>query len=94
MSGALGDVGEVPVTEVKRLRKDWRMSCDVSAATEGLASEALLILQPFRRRFTYVTDTSPTSSGEPPIQDLEVCNCNFRISCIKTSYRALILTPN
>ena len=36
------------------------MSCDVGEATEGLANEALLILQPFRLRFSYVT-------GEPPV---------------------------
>ena len=56
------DVGEA---------KDWRTSCDVSEATEGttegLANEALLILQPFRRAFTYVTDNSLTSPGEPPM---------------------------
>ena len=44
------------------------MSGDVSEATEGLANEALLILQPFRRRFTYVKGTSPTSPGEPPMK--------------------------
>ena len=47
------------------------MSCDVGeateGATEGFANEALFILQPFRRRFTYVTGTSPTSPGEPPM---------------------------
>ena len=40
------DIGEV--------RKCWRMNCDV-----GKATEALLILQPFRH-FTYVTTHSPT----------------------------------
>ena len=46
-------------------------ACDVSEATpegtEGLANEALLILQPFRRHFTYVQSTSRTSPGEPPM---------------------------
>ena len=55
MGGSLGDVGEGPVTHVKRRRKDWRVSCDVGEAMEGLANEVLLILQPFRHRFTYVT---------------------------------------
>ena len=41
------------------------MSCDVSEATVGLANEALLILQPFRRRFTHVTGSSPMSPDEP-----------------------------
>ena len=36
--------------------------------TEGLANVALLILQCFRRRFTCVTSTSSTSSGEPPME--------------------------
>ena len=47
---------------MKRPRKDWGMSCDVGEATEGLANEALLIIQFFRhlfylrhRHFTYVT---------------------------------------
>ena len=47
------------------------MSGDVAEetkwATVGLATVVLLILQLFRRRFTYVTNTSPTSSGEPPM---------------------------
>ena len=63
------DVGEVSVTNAKRRRKDWRMSCDVSEATEGaterLANETLLIVKPFRCRFTYVTGIPPMSPGEP-----------------------------
>ena len=43
------------------------MICDVSEAAVGLANGALLILQPFRRRFKFVTSTSPTSPGEPPM---------------------------
>ena len=38
MGGSPDDVGEVPVTEVKR-REGWRMDCDVSEATEGLENE-------------------------------------------------------
>ena len=35
MGGSPGDVCEEPVTQ-KKLKKDWRMSCDVCEATEGL----------------------------------------------------------
>ena len=38
MGGSPGDVGEVPVTYVKQ-RKDFRMSCVVGEATEGLKNE-------------------------------------------------------
>ena len=41
MGGSPVDVGEMPVTWMKRRRKDWRMSCDVNEATEGLANEIL-----------------------------------------------------
>ena len=63
MGSSSGDVGEVPVTQVKRCWKDWRMICDVGDAAEGLANEALLILQLFRRHFTYVIGTLPTSQA-------------------------------
>ena len=43
------------------------MSCNVGETSEGLANEALLILQPFQRRFTYVTGTSRTSPIEQPM---------------------------
>ena len=49
------------------------MICDVGevseGATEGLANEVVLIPQPFRRRFTYITGTSLTSPGEPPMDN-------------------------
>ena len=64
-------IAEWAVTQVKQ-RKDWRMSCDVRKAMEGLENElwrrwndgkvgewTLLILQPFRH-FTHVTAPSPT----------------------------------
>ena len=38
MGGSRGDVSEVPVTQEKR-KEGWRMSCDVSEATEGLENE-------------------------------------------------------
>ena len=38
MGGSPGDVSEGPVTEEKR-KKEWRMSCDVGEATEGLENE-------------------------------------------------------
>ena len=38
IGGSQGDVSEEPVTEEKR-KKDWRMSCDVDEATEGLENE-------------------------------------------------------
>ena len=46
------------MAQVKQ-RKDWRMSCDVGKATEGLEKPmSQLILQPLRC-FTYVTAHSP-----------------------------------
>ena len=61
MDGSPCDVSEEPVTQEKR-KKDWRRSCDVGEATEGLQNEqssfsnlsvtspmSQLILQPFRR---------------------------------------------
>ena len=54
MGGSPGDVSEEPVTQETR-KEDWRISCDVREATEGLG----LILQPFRH-FTYVTAHSPS----------------------------------
>ena len=63
------------MTEVKQ-RKSWRMSCDVGEVTEMLKNElcfpsvalrtSQLILQPFIR-FSYVTGSSLTSPGEPPM---------------------------
>ena len=38
MGGSPGDVSEEPVTQEKR-KKEWRMSCDVGEATEGLENE-------------------------------------------------------
>ena len=38
MGGSPGDVSENPVTQKKR-KEDWRMSCDVGEATEGLENE-------------------------------------------------------
>ena len=38
MYGSPGDVSEEPVTQEKR-KKGWRMTCDVSEATEGLGNE-------------------------------------------------------
>ena len=43
------------------------MSCDAGELMEGLMNEALLILQHFWRRFTYVRGTSPMSPSEPPM---------------------------
>ena len=38
MGGLPGDVSEDPVMYEKQ-KKDWRMSCDVGEATEGLENE-------------------------------------------------------
>ena len=38
MGGSPGDVSENPAMQEKR-KKGWRMSCDVSEATEGLENE-------------------------------------------------------
>ena len=38
MVGSPGDVSEEPVSLDKR-KKDWRISCDVGEATEGLENE-------------------------------------------------------
>ena len=62
MGGSSGDVGEVPMTQVKQ-RKDCRMSCDVGGASFSnpyIASPtSRFILQPFRR-FTHITARSTT----------------------------------
>ena len=75
-------VGGWAVTEVKQ-RKGWRIRCDVGKATEGLENElwrrwsdkawrmstsptSQIILKPFFR-FSYVTESSLTSPGEPPM---------------------------
>ena len=44
MGGSPGDVGEVPVTQVKQ-RKGCRMSCDVGEAMQDLENEALPMTQ-------------------------------------------------
>ena len=44
MGGQPGDVSEEPVTQEKR-KKDWRMSCHVGEATEGLENELCCMLQ-------------------------------------------------
>ena len=53
MGGSPGDVGEVPMTQVKQ-RKGCRMSCDVGNAVEPHS--------PTLTSFTYVTAHSPTLS--------------------------------
>ena len=58
-------VGEWAVTQVKQ-RKDWRMSCDVGKATEGLENEL------WRRwselcSFSNLSVTSPTSFSNPSV---------------------------
>ena len=83
MGNSPGDLGDVPVMQVKRRQKNWGMSCDVGEATEGLANEALLIPQPFRCSFTYVTGTSPTSPGELPMDGRYSTDTNI---CILTGF--------
>ena len=53
MGGSPGEVSEEPVTWEK-LKKDWRMSCDVDEATKRL------LILPHFCRFTYITAHSLT----------------------------------
>ena len=97
MGGSPGDIGEVPVMEVKQWKdcrmscvqmkrcKGWRMSCDI-----GLENEAplQLILQPFCR-FTYVTARSITlpftsTTGTSPMSpDEPPCIHGLEPGCFK-----------
>ena len=38
MGGSPGDIGEVPMTQVKQ-QKGWRMSCDVGEVTESMENQ-------------------------------------------------------
>ena len=67
MGCSLGDVGEEPVTWMKRRRKGCRTSRASYANPSVAALTSQLILQSFRRRFAYVMGTSPMSPGEPPM---------------------------
>ena len=63
------------------------MNYDVADSSEGLTNEALLILQPFRRRFTYVTGTSP---AEPPMHVRNISLLAVRAAMIRSqSFRSV-----
>ena len=78
------------------------MSCDVGeateGATEGLANEALLILQSFRRRFTYVTkhftyDTWRAAHGIGPICTVDVWTGSSKLLFISVHEGVIITKP-
>ena len=101
MGGTPGDIGEVPMSQVKQ-RKGCRMSCDVSKAVKRLR----LILQPLHR-FIYVTAHSPTlpplyprhksfyssSVASSTSQAFHLRHSSFSNPCAAASTLQLILQP-
>ena len=55
------------------------MSCDVGEAMEGLANEALLILQPFRCRFAYITWQAAHATVSAQLHNFTFCNMYLRL---------------
>ena len=69
------DVGEVMLGGLE-------YELDVSEAMEGLAKEALLILQPLQYCFTYITGTSPMSHMVCVCVHVFQCRPNCTIMCL------------